>query len=493
MSTSFIQIPTTKYAPAYNNIKFIADSTNKNLSGFRYVFDIYSAGTVTLSSTTRIDELIVAPRLNDGYGVVYLEEIFQNFLTYDFDKTNIGLTNPINSWKGFDIYVGEAYTQPWDYDDFEFFSSTASTNGHIQLRQFASATTHSFVVGDQVNITQDDLPCAPTQINGLHVVTEVPSPYAIILELVYLQVVGQGACPAGGTVAFADNRRTISRHQIMTSITAFNAAFPMAEPYVESKYMLSSMPFSGKSFLTTCPRDFRNTPEQNMWFNLMNDESANVGYVTFTNSNGDILRKTITSLTQPFRQIGVGAANAEYDTVISGSTPLVKANTEWYDVEITTTGGTILTTVPHRINIDRRCTIDYGFETFEIVFLDRLGSFGSFALPLKFKDTTKVTKNDYNKDNEFYQSSSDLTEGGITNYQIKLERELELNTNHMTEEESKYFDEIFTSPNVMLLYKGQYIRVTVSDDDFETIYQRNRNLIRRTIKVKPSLQDNTNA
>lgn len=490
MSTSFIQIPTTKYSPAFNNMRYIVDSTNKNLDGFRYVFDIYSAGTVTLSSTTRIDELIVAPRLVDGYGVVYLEEIFQNYTTYDFDKTNVGLTNPTNSWKGFDIYVGEAYTQPWDYDDYEFNVSTGSTNALVKLRQFASATTHSFIVGDQVNITQDDGGALKPQLSGLHVVTAINNPYEIVIELPFSQI---GSGPSiGGTVAYADNRRTISRHQIMTGITAFNAAFPMAEPYVESEYRLSTTPFSGKSFLTTCPREFRNTPDQNMWFNFMNDYSSTVKFVTFTNSNGDILSRDISSTLQPIRQIGVGANNAEYTTVISGSTPLVKSDTEWYDVKIVTSGGTNLTTVPYRINIDRRCTIDYGFETFEIVFLDRLGSFGSFAFPLKFKDTTKVVKNDYNKDNDFYLSGPDLTEGGITNYQIELEREFELNTNYMTEEESKYFDEIFTSPNVMLRYKEQYIRVTVSDENFETLYQRNKNLIRRTIKVKPSLQDNTN-
>jgi hypothetical protein len=48
--------------PAYNPVKFIVDSTNKNLTGFRYIFDVYESGT-----STKIAEYKVLPT----YGYVF--------------------------------------------------------------------------------------------------------------------------------------------------------------------------------------------------------------------------------------------------------------------------------------------------------------------------------------------------------------------------------------------------------------------------------------
>ncbi len=46
------------FSPAYNPLKFIYDSTNKNEAGFKYVFDIYESGT-----SNKIAEYRVLPRI----------------------------------------------------------------------------------------------------------------------------------------------------------------------------------------------------------------------------------------------------------------------------------------------------------------------------------------------------------------------------------------------------------------------------------------------
>ena len=50
------------FTPAYNECKFIVDSTNVNNVGFRYIFDIYESGT-----SNKIAEYRILPDLN-GYG-----------------------------------------------------------------------------------------------------------------------------------------------------------------------------------------------------------------------------------------------------------------------------------------------------------------------------------------------------------------------------------------------------------------------------------------
>ena len=61
MAISLIAKP-QDITPAYNPMKFIYDSTNKNELGFRYIFDVYLSGTAT-----KIAEYRPLPN-PDGYG-----------------------------------------------------------------------------------------------------------------------------------------------------------------------------------------------------------------------------------------------------------------------------------------------------------------------------------------------------------------------------------------------------------------------------------------
>jgi hypothetical protein len=477
MSVSFIQRPAYSGMPAYNQIKFIADSSNKNLPGFRYVYSVYPRGTTLLSASTRITDFFIAPRIGDGYGVLLAEEIFQNYVTYDFDNAGADYINADDSWEGFDLYVGEAYGGGWDYDDYEFYSSTGSSNAHLQLRQFASATTHSFEVGDQINIVQDDGGALKPQISGLH---------TVVTELIFGDV---GSGPSiGGEITYADNRRTIDRHQISATTLAINAAIPVEQTWNFNTYNVASG--SSKSFLTNCPTTFSCTSDENMWFNFASSFSNNAYYIQFDNSNGDIFRGQVNDNSRFLQQVGVGPANAYITSTVSGSTGLVKSNTEWYKFKLVTSGGTAITN-EYTINIDRRCTIDYDFGPTHLVFLDRLGSFGSFNMQLKTNLSYKVKRDTYNRDNG-YNEAIDLTQGGDTAFSITEEKEVTLNTNWMTEDEAAYFDLIYASPVTLLYFGGQYLRVTVTEDSYEPQLQRNKRLIRKTVKVKFANNSNTN-
>jgi hypothetical protein len=100
MSISNIATNSQKYNAAYNPIVYVNDSTNKNEIGFRYVYNIYSAGTSTL-----LGSYLIAPRYGDGYGVLQADKLLQNFTTYNFS----GTTNPApvkESWIKYQVKVG---------------------------------------------------------------------------------------------------------------------------------------------------------------------------------------------------------------------------------------------------------------------------------------------------------------------------------------------------------------------------------------------------
>jgi hypothetical protein len=81
--------------------------------------------------------------------------------------------------------------------------------------------------------------------------------------------------------------------------------------------------------------------------------------------------------------------------------------------------------------------------------------------------------------------------GGNT-FNVELNRTYELNTNWMTEDMARYFEELVSSPVVYLFKDAVYQKVDVLDTSFEVEKSRNNNLIRKTITITPSNKDVVN-
>jgi hypothetical protein len=177
--------------------------------------------------------------------------------------------------------------------------------------------------------------------------------------------------------------------------------------------------------------------------------------------------------------------------LLSGTYPLIKDDTTYYDVYF------IDADVPtdsysYHFNIDQRCTIN----DYHLVFLDRMGSWGSFAFPLRTYETGTSTKQSFNKVVQGYVNSEQWTydsfERGMTTYSSTVEKNLQLNTNWMSEEMAVYFQELITSPVVYFWDGTQYFACVVQETSFEVEKQRNKNLIKKTVNVKLANQDKVN-
>jgi hypothetical protein len=66
------------FTPAFNPVKFLIDSTNKNLDGFKYIFDVYDGAT-------QIGRFKVLPRIVDGYGELDLSRFLTSYLSWNFE------------------------------------------------------------------------------------------------------------------------------------------------------------------------------------------------------------------------------------------------------------------------------------------------------------------------------------------------------------------------------------------------------------------------
>jgi hypothetical protein len=228
------------------------------------------------------------------------------------------------------------------------------------------------------------------------------------------------------------------------------------------------------------------TPTQDIWFNGMNLGVS--GKMIFTNSNGDVFKYDVTN-TEITTQLKVAGKMALDE--LSGTLPLIKDDTTYYDVyfidaDVPTDSAT------WRFTIDQRCAIN----DFHLTFLDRMGSWGSFAFQLRYTETGSVVKQSFNKDVQGSvvdeQWTYDNTEAGLTTYSSTVEKTFTLNTNWISEEMAIYFQELISSPSIYFWDGTEYLSCQVMDNTFEVEKKRNKKLFKKTVTIKLANQDKVN-
>jgi hypothetical protein len=467
MAMTLIAAP-QDFTPAYNPCKFIFNSTNKNLEGFRYIFDVYESGTAN-----KIAEYRVLPTFGTGYGEVDLSKLLSSKVSIDFIPTNYSEIDTPNTRYKYDVEVGEEYIVTYSYT-----SSLVDNGGNVKI---TPTTAHTFQVGDQVVVAAG----ANTLITGLWTVIAITGTTDFTISALWSNVTD---ATADGTVTYADKRKTVTRDiEQELNKYVFNGALPWAQfnAYDLNTYLLDD---AGALFLTSFPTSgITITPTQEVWFNGFNNSVT--GRIVFANSNGDTFNYAVNN-TEITTQLCVASPNLTL-TVTSGTAPLIKADTTYYEVYfIDASAPTDSET--YTFTIDQRCAIN----DFHLVFLDRMGSWGSFAFQLRFTENGTAVKQSFNKVVEGFVSGTEWTygntEAGLTTYSSTVDKMFTLNTNWMSEEMAIYFQELITSPSVYFYNGSEYLACQVMDSTFEVEKKRNKNLFKKTVTIKLANQDKVN-
>jgi hypothetical protein len=316
-----------------------------------------------------------------------------------------------------------------------------------------------------------------------------------------------------GSVSYADKRKTIVRDITeLNGNSVFNGAFRWVDWTVYDKldYKLNGVT---KQWLTNQPTaNFYCTLGQDLYLNLQNPKGTD--RIIFENSNGGAFYKVPTSM-DDILQVPVGPNNYG---ILVGTGDLIDNNTEWYDVFFGN-GATLpqQDSVKYRIYLDRRVLI----SEYHVLFLDRLGSWSSFAFQLKSYERGEISRDMYNKDVTGYVNASDqwtykTEEFGFNTFNLNLIKRVELNTNWMTQNMATYFEELVTSPQTFLKIVNYvttedgiplidedgcpihipestaYQPCIVENSSYEMLNQRNKNLMRHSLSVRLANQDNIN-
>lgn len=469
--------------PAYNPNVWYFDSLNKTKPGFRYLVEVLNASNVIVATYRYV------PAINTGYAVVDLTRILQNFVS--FDDTTAGVQKVANSWFGYYLKVYEEYSVPWVYDDYD------NLIGDLTTLQ-ASSNTHTFNIGDQVTIAQTDGGALKPMLQGLHTVIypTVAGTTDLYIDVPW-SMVGAGA-PMGGSVIYADNRKTISTVQHTSDLHyVFNGALPFLDwpEWDEDNYIMDGASSTAK-FLSSIPRVFYITPDQDIRLNFASWFSNTTKTLYFENDGGDKFSlTTATAMTDEAVISSSVGPNTTMSATLVGTLPLVKPATKYYDVWVVNA----VTQYSEKIRfyIDRRCKIN----DFEIKFMDRMGSFPSFAFQLRegvvgnndkstFKKLAGGLGTDATGAPAFIYGSSAV---GEQVYNVDFKKGVTLTTNYMDDAASVYFQELVSNPvSFLKVADDVYAAVIVTTQSMKEERIKNMRMIKYTVEVRYANNDNIN-
>jgi hypothetical protein len=459
-STTIIAQP-AQMMPAYNPIKYIIDNTNKNEPGFRYIFTINPANVAT-----QIAQYKTLPVYSTGYGEMDISKLMQALVTWNFE---LGQVN--ESWYQYDIDLGFEYISNINYT-----SSLTDNGGNVRI----TFTAHGFVANDQILIVQSDGGVANPGVEGLHTVLSATANNFTINAL-WADVTNAAI---DGEVTYADFRKTITpKDVIIQDREVFNGAynnliFNTGGVFPIANYLGVTSPQIALSTLTPNDSTARALMTDNQIFYLLARVYTGSYDVIYYDIAGTSLGTTNYACTD-------GLHNFEINTTDHSITQ------DFY-VEIVCNFGAEPVFGPYYFAYDNRCAINDDV----LYYLDRMGSWQSFAFQLKTYEKGQISREMYNQHVDGTVVSTKWQQGeyaiGNRSYNPNVMMTFDLNTNWMDQYNATRFQELLTSPQVFYSATGIDCACTVEATGFENFRQRNKNLIKQSVSIKLALNSPIN-
>jgi hypothetical protein len=445
--------------PAYNPIKYIIDNAYKNEPGFRYIFTVYP-----VTNATPIAQYKTLPVFGTGYGEQDISRLMQSLVTWKF---GLGIVN--ESWYQYDIKFGFEYTANIVYIN----SLSQSTGGDIVIHYNA----HGFVLGDQISITQayGGIAANPT-VEGLHTVI-FASTNLFVINARWDTVTD---ATINGTVTYADLRKyQLIDDLALSQLEVFNGAYSLgiyaqgSFPYID--YYTTQNPSNAlTSLVSNTQASAASIVTGQLYILMVRTYAVETYYVTYYDWDDNQL----TSST-----VAPGTTDGLYNFFVTTNVPYQTPITQNFRVEIKGDNSVI----NYYFKYDNRCTINDDL----LYYLDRMGSWQSFAFQLKTYEKGQITREMYNQhvDGQVVDSEWVYDNYAIGNRTLNtnVSNTLELNTNWMDQYDANRFQELLTSPQVFY-YNGTETRAcTIDATSFENFRQRNKNLIKQSVTIKLAL------
>lgn len=435
-----------KFSPVFNPTYFYANSTNRNEINFRYVVDLYYAGT-----SERFQRYELKPAPITGNGVADVNQVLANQLGYYYNQSLTGFSSTPQNFIDYDVTVGERYLT-----QFRFSATTGNPLSATTTLKIASGQTHPFVSGDRIAVVPDVDP----YYSGVYTVTATTTTGVTIYKTT------SGNSTTQGSISYADGRSTYFTGATLTGYSAFNGAVRHEDliTYTSSTYNIKTG--STGNLLTSVPNNFYVRLTNSMFLNLYTTTNTKIkGFIVVTNNGSYLINNTFTGSTKMLT-IACGPKDimASPYTVLDGPTTIFSDDIINYNIYIVDVNDN---QISNAINfmIDRRC---YRYDNIELMFMDKLGSFSTINFQLQNTRRININKTIYQTTLGGLTGGRwgfSSTDGGKNVIDIKVTEELDLVSDFVPSSNLRYYRELYESPVVYLKERGKFWPVIVKTDN----------------------------
>jgi hypothetical protein len=448
--------------PAYNPQYWYINSADKTETGFRYIVDVVNNDTSEVLGTYKL-----RPIPTTLYGEVDVSKLLQTALTIDFQPTQIFYEANKHTLK-YRIDIDEEYIVDESISGYGFAGSVNWTNhgdpainpNGLARTRLIHATEPPFVAGDVINIIQVVGVNNRPELEGIQTVLDVQEISGAWATVLALPWIGGGSTSNAGSATYADGRKTIIDGISSDVKDVFRGAFSFMT-YGEYNHETYELNANTKKLLTTLPSTFRISRNKPTWLagwftSLQNRVVFNIG--------GTLYRYNLGS-TLGLINFDIVPSDDNISDVFSGGAwvafggGLDLSGVDSYTVQIQLSDDTPLSEVV-TISLYDECD---RFDTYDICFLDRLGSW----VTVPFYKGSYINSNvDRKTIRRKYGERTDTGweyntyEAGEENYHVQENLTYTVNTGQLSEVESQYMKELLSTPKAF---------VSINGDDWQAI------------------------
>jgi hypothetical protein len=253
---------------------------------------------------------------------------------------------------------------------------------------------------------------------------------------------------------------------------------------------------TGKKFLTYAPRTQYIDSNQSAFLYFMTSNLARPTNVQLTgyNAAGSIITNGVIDITttEKFNRIAIGTydiVNSDPSDWSSGLPSTFLTGVSYYTVSIRNVS--ILTnSETFTFYVNAKCS---KYTPIRLHWLNRLGGFDSFNFIYKSEIDTDVKRSTYQQEPHTFSGTSwryTKASRGVTTYNVEMTSGMKVNTDFLTDTESAWMEDLFTSPVVYREVDNQLIAVNVDGKNIKLQTSLNDKLSQYTFDITGAMVNN---
>lgn len=284
----------------------------------------------------------------------------------------------------------------------------------------------------------------------------------------------------------------------VSNLYAWNSIFDYEDfvDYSSGDYQMSASTLG--QFLTNRPSSGDVYVDDNAWLywvKLFNSGSFYSRVITY-DSSGSVIANRIINMTNNGRlgrmPTGPDNINNLLNAIIisGGNQPIITASVAKYSIQLFSD---ITALIP--ISQIYYYTIASGCsdrDKVNVVFLNKLGGYDSFAFIKASKRTASIERKEFKSSMGSFQSFSTFTysksDRATTQYHTKIKDIHSVESDWITEEQSVWLEELITSPDVYIDNGSELVPIVVTNSNYERKFTVNEKLFNLRLEYKYSYE-----